>query len=292
MVRRAIIGVAFCSVLASGVEARAQQPLSNVTMASQTGWTFNIAPYLWLPRVDATLNYRLPSALGGRLPTDVSTGPGDYLSRLDFAAMLAADVRRGPYSVLTDFIFTRFSATGSSTHVKSIDFAGQPSLPLSRSLQSDVGTTMEATVWTLAGGYTVLQGDWGNLDLIAGFRLLAVDARTDFNLAVTLTGPRGNGATFGGRGRSISGSQDIWNGIGGFRGRVRLGRTQLFIPYYFDIGAGGSQLTWQIAAGLGYQFRWGAISATYRYLSFEQGGDAVVRHMNLGGPMIMASFQF
>ncbi|HEY6434891.1 MAG TPA: hypothetical protein VIZ17_23205, partial [Acetobacteraceae bacterium] len=83
-----------------------------------------------------------------------------------------------------------------------------------------------------------------------------------------------------------------WNGIGGVRGRILLGNTRFFIPYYFDIGAGGSQLTWQISSGLGYQFRWVALSANYRYLSFVQGGNSVVRQIRMGGPMLMASFSF
>jgi hypothetical protein len=42
--------------------------------------------------------------------------------------------------------------------------------------QLHTGTTLDLTIWTLAGGYTVLQGGWGNLDVIAGLRLLAVNA--------------------------------------------------------------------------------------------------------------------
>jgi hypothetical protein len=41
-----------------------------------------------------------------------------------------------------------------------------------------------------------LQEDWGNFDLIAGFRYLGVNATTNFNLALSLTGPRGNGAGY------------------------------------------------------------------------------------------------
>ena len=82
------------------------------------------------------------------------------------------------------------------------------------------------------------------------------------------------------------------DGIVGFRGRIRLADTPLFVPYYFDIGTGGSQLTWQIASGLGYQFNsWGAVSATYRYLSFQHGG-AVVDHVALKGPMLIVNFSF
>ena len=102
---------------------------------------------------------------------------------------------------------------------------------------------------------------------------MGIPINLDFSLALTLTGPRGNGATFGGIG-SVSGSANLWNGIGGFRGRIRLGDTGLFIPYYFDAGAGGSKLTWQIASGLGYHTSWADLSLTYRYLSFEQAAAA------------------
>ena len=78
------------------------------------GWTFNIAPYLWFSTVNASLDYNLPPALGGRLPTDVSVGPGDVLGHLDFGVMFAADARNGPFSILTDFVGAKFSASGSN----------------------------------------------------------------------------------------------------------------------------------------------------------------------------------
>ena len=106
-----------------------------------------------------------------------------------------------------------------------------------------------------------------------------------------MIGPRRNGATFGGV-CSVSGSGDIWNGIGGFRGRIRVGDGGFFIPYYFDIGAGGSNLTWQIASGLGYHTGRVDVSLTYRYLSFEQGSRSVVQHLWIQGPMLMVNFTF
>ena len=291
MANRAVMGAicAFLLVASASSEARAQQPQSTGQTGNPAGWIFNIAPYLWLPTVHTTLQYNLPPDLGGRLPTDASAGPGDYLSHLDFALAFAADAQNGPFSLLTDFFHFRFGFAHS--HINSLDFFGLPSMPIARSLQTSTSTTLGATLWTLAGGYTVLQGEWGNLDVLAGFRFLAVNATTDFNLALMVAGPRGNGATFGGIG-GVSGSQDIWDGIGGFRGRIRLGNTHLFIPYYFDIGAGGSQLTWQMASGLGYQINWAAISATYRYLSYEQPGSAIVKHLQLGGPMLMVNVSF
>jgi hypothetical protein len=146
-------------------------------------------------------------------------------------------------------------------------------------------------IWTTAGGYTVLQGDWGNLDAIVGIRYLGFTARTDYKLSVMITGPRGNGVTFGGTGY-LSGTNNIFDGIAGFRGRIRISNTALFIPYYFDIGAGGSNLTWQIASGLGYQFGSVGVSALYRYLSFQEPSSALVQHLSMGGPMLMVNFSF
>jgi hypothetical protein len=246
---------------------------------------------MWFPTVNVSLSNDLPPALGGRLPVDVSVGPGDIYSHFDYGAMVSADARNGPFSLLTDFVGARFSATGSNVNVKSIDFFGQQSVTIPRALQTSTGSTLGLAIWTLAGGYTVLQGDWGNLDLIAGTRLAWVNAKTDFTLALTVPSPQGNGATFGGSG-SVNASRTVVDGIGGVRGRIQLGHTPLFVPYYFDIGAGGSQLTWQISSGLGYQFnRWGAASLTYRYLSFHHGG-AVVDTVTLKGPVLMVNFTF
>jgi hypothetical protein len=267
--------------------ASAQQPATQASTSS--GWIFNVAPYIWLPTVHANLQYNLPPTLGGRLPTELSSGPGDYISNLNFAAMLAADARYDRFSVLTDFIYT--NANAGSTNIRSLDFFGLPSMPISRSLETSTSSRMAATVWTLAGGYTVLEGDWGNFDLLAGFRYLGVNSTTNYSLDLTVVGPRGNGASFGGIG-GISASRTIWNGIVGLRGRIRLPVEGLFIPYYFDIGGGGSQPTWQIASGLGYQTGWVGVSALYRYLSFEQGSGSIVKSMNMGGPMIMVNFTF
>jgi hypothetical protein len=290
---RVCTGALFILLLAIGIgpAARAQQPASMGQAAPSSGWTFNIAPYLWVATVNTSLDYNLPPALGGRLPTDVSVGPGEVLGHLDFGVMFAADARNGPFSILTDFVGAKFSASGSSVNIKSVDFFGQSPIPISRAQQTSNGTTISIVIWTLAGGYTVLEGDWGNLDLLAGTRLLAVNSRTDFSLALTLAGPRGNGATFGGIG-DVTASRTIVDGVGGLRGRIRIAETPVFIPYYFDIGAGGSQLTWQIASGLGYQFNnWGAVSVTYRYLSFHHG-SAVVDTVALKGPMLMVNFTF
>jgi hypothetical protein len=292
MSNRMVMAVVLATLLAAGATsgAQAQQPISSGQQAPDaSGWIFNVAPYLWMPNLNTTMNFKLPPALGGTVTADTSVGFGDLLSHLNFGVMVAADAQIDRFSVLTDVLYLNLSGTGSQ--FKSVNFPGHPAVPISGAVQASVGLNMNATIWTLAGSYTVIRGDWGNFDVIAGVRYLRMIASIDYSLGLTLTGPRGNGATFGGVG-SVSGRGDIWNGIGGFRGRVRIGDTGLFIPYYFDIGAGGSNLTWQIASGLGYHLSWADLSLTYRYLTFHQGSSAVLQDMSLKGPLIMATISF
>jgi hypothetical protein len=291
MLSHIVMTTALTGLLAAGTTSvQAQQPTSSGQQAADpSGWTFNIAPYGWFANLNVTSNLPLPPALGGTLSINSSVGFGELLSHLNFAAMVAADAQYDRFSVLTDFMY--LNVGGVASQIKSVNFLGLPSIPISRTVQTSVGMNQNAKIWTLAGGYTVLTGDWGNFDVIAGFRYLGMPISLDFSLGLTLTGPRGNGATFGGIG-SVSGAANLWNGIGGFRGRIRLGDTGLFIPYYFDAGAGGSNLTWQIASGVGYQTGWAGVSLTYRYLSFEQGSSAVLEHLSIKGPMIMANFTF
>jgi hypothetical protein len=183
------------------------------------------------------------------------------VSHMNFSTAVAADAQYGRFSILTDFLYLNLSNTNA--HFRSVDFLGQSSIPIARSVQFSTGTRLSATLWTLVGGYTVIQGDWGNFDVMAGFRYFGVSATTDFSLGLTLSGPAGNGATFGGVG-GVSGSGNLWDGIGGIRGRIRLGHPGLFIPYYFDVGGGSSKLTWQIASGLGYQMATRPVGPVYR----------------------------
>ena len=109
---------------------------------------------------------------------------------------------------------------------------------------------------------------------------------------------RPDGSIALGRTGGLSANKSVWNGIGGVRGRLYLrdadwfGGGKFFVPYYFDIGAGGSNLTWQIFSGVGYQANRIGVSVGYRFLSFQQGSSSVVQKMSLGGPIIVANFGF
>ena len=287
-----VAGAAGLFVAAAAQDAGAQVAGNPVPLpASQPGWQFNVAPYLWLPWLNVNLDYNLPRGLGGNLPTSLSVGPGEIYNNTRFGAVFAGEVRYGRFSALTDVLYLNEGFDANHTRLRSVDFFGASPQPIPAGSVIDTSSVAKTTIWTLAGGYTVLQGGWGNLDVIAGFRLLSVSATTGFDLAATFTGPRGNAGVLAGSG-TVSTSRDIWNGVGGVRGRIRIPSSYFFIPYYFDIGAGGSNLTWQVASGIGYQSGWAGLSAQYRYLTFEQGDSSVVRKVSLSGPMISVNINF
>ena len=64
------------------------------------------------------------------------------------------------------------------------------------------------------------------------------------------------------------------------------------MPYYFDMGAGDSDFTWQGIAGLGYAFHWGEIAAVWRYLYYDLSSGSAINDMNFSGPAIGVTFRW
>jgi hypothetical protein len=258
-------------------------PLSAAAETPDSQWTFSITPYLWLPNVDGTLRYQLPSGASGS--PEVKVGPNDYLEALKFAMMLAGEVRKDRWSVFTDVIYLDFANQKSS--VKSINFGGDL---VSSSANASTSSTLRAGAWTLGGGYAVLPGRPVEMDVFGGVRYLGLHTSTDWQLTTTVTGP-GGGQTFP-RAGNITERADLWDGIVGFKGRVWLGRSNWSIPYYFDMGTGSSELTWQGMLGIAYSFSWGGVNLTYRHLYYDQKGDKLVQDLRFSGPALGVTFRW
>ena len=270
--------VAACLLLP--LQARAQAPSDR--------WTFSLMPYLYLPSVDARLKYGPPPAGGSG--ANVEIDGEDILEALNFALMLQGEARKGRWLIAGDLIYLDFGSQNST--VRSVDFNPGPGPVNVATSQLNAGTqsSLDATVFTLVGGYTMVNDAAATLDLIAGFRYIDVKVRTDYNLTAAVTGPAGT-ATFA-RAGSIERSSDLFDGIVGARGRFRMGDSQWFVPFHVDIGAGSSELTWQGVAGVGYAFRWGEVVASYRYLYYDEGDDKFIQKLSFGGPAIGVNFRF
>jgi hypothetical protein len=252
-------------------------------------WSFSLMPYLWLPSVDGKVSYG-PSNGGS---ANVSIDADDYLDNLDFALMFTGEARKGRWLIGTDVMYLDFSNATST--VRSVDFnpGSGPINIATTELDGGTRSSLEGWVWTLGGGYAAVQEPGVSLDVIGGFRLLTLDVETDWQLTATVTGtgPLGETLTFERTG-SVGESEDLWAGIVGAKGRVKLGEGNWFFNYYADIGGGSSLFTWQGAAGIGTTFGWGDVVLDYRYLYYDQSGDKLVQDMSFGGLALGANFRF
>ena len=75
-------------------------------------------------------------------------------------------------------------------------------------------------------------------------------------------------------------------------GVVYFGDVHQSVPYYFDIGAGDSDLTWNAFAGLAREYNWGDLLIAYRHLEYDQGSDSLMQDFSFSGPLIGARFRF
>jgi hypothetical protein len=251
------------------------------------GWSFAITPYFWLATIRSSFVYGTP--LGGSVTDHISAGINDYISDLNFAAMIGAEARYDRFSLMTDGIFTSLSLTSATSHLGQVSVrSGTIDIPQQQQLGT--GTRTNLGVWGLAAGYSVLQGDWGNLDVLGGIRLLAIGSRTNYLLTDDIRLP--NQMVVLAREGSLSLGADYVDVIAGLRGRVNIPNSQFFVPFYFDIGSAGIPLTWQVYVGLGYHLGSADLSLGYRYLDFRGNGNRSVQNFSLGGAILAATFRF
>ncbi len=281
-----VVAAGLCA-LAAIAPARAQ--IASAPPNLQTpGWSFAVTPYAWMPTIWSEMTVAGPR--GGTVTTSIQAGFGDYVSDLNFAAMVGAAARYDRFSVLTDVVYTNLSLTTSTSHLSKVN-PGPGPIFIPRDEQLGSGTRLAMTVWSLAGAYTLLHGDWGNLDAVAGMRMLAVDSTTNYYLNADILAPDRTIALS--RSGSLNVGKTYFNAIGGIAGRINIPDSKLYLPFYFDAGGGGVPLTWQAYAGLGYRAAdWADISIGYRYLTFENNSSAAVHNLSLGGVILVANFHF
>ncbi len=245
----------------SGVQAADVSPLltEEPQMAeSKSGWEFNVAPYFWMAGLSGdTSQFGLPTV---HMDADF----GDILSNLDFAFMAAGEARNDRFSVIGDVIYTKLSADGETP----FGF-----------LADDVDVTTSSFSGLLGVGYAVLDGPEGHLDVVGGIKVWSVETTISFN-----------GGLLGGIEREDSAT---WvDGMVGLRGKYSL-TPEIYLTGWGLVGAGGADVDWDVALGLGYDFndRISAI-AGYRALGVDYSDDGFLFDAVQQGPILGVSIKF
>ena len=221
-------------------------------------WQFQFSPYFWLAGLHGT------GGVGNRTVA-VDESFRDVFDALNFALMGTFEARKGKFISLTDLEYVSVS-----------DEKATPG-----PLFSTVDAGFKVFIFDQEVGYRVLENSekGASLDVVGGARVWRV--KTDFEFgAGILPATR------------IEASRSWVDAVGGLRGKMALSQ-KMFLTGKFDLGGGGSQFTWQVFGGAGYNLNPKiALIFGYRVLDVDYDKNNFVYDMNQRGPILGLGFRF
>jgi hypothetical protein len=252
-------------------------PAAWAQTTSSSDWQFAATIYGWFPDIGG--HTELPLGGGGDIDVDIGT----ILDHLNMTGQGSFEFHKGRWGGFTDIVYLDVGESKSNT--RNLEING---VPIPATVTAAVDFDLKSTFWTLAASYRVGSNDESPFDLLFGARL----AHMKQELNWTFTGNFGSVTpppTTGTRGTSV----DQWDAIVGGKGRIALGSSQKWaMPYYFDIGAGDSNFTWQAEVGLAYSFGWGDLGVVWRYLDYDLDSNGPIVDMIFSGPAAGAIFRW
>lgn len=261
-----------------GLALAAAAPLSAQAQAAADRWQWQAAMYGYFPELDGSTQF--PTGASG---PSIYVSSKDLIDALKFAFMGTLGAKKGPWGFWTDVFYTDVGGSKDATRDFSI-----PGHDLPADVTGNLDLDVKSTFWTLVGTYEVSKSTDYTLDLVAGTRLADIDQTLDWTINGDISG-----IPLPGRSGSKKLTITNWDAIVGVKGLAYIGSgKKWFLPYYVDVGAGQSKLTWQFNAGIGYQFDWGAIVASWRYLDYEMKSDVPIQSLSFNGPLIGVAFRF
>lgn len=264
----ALFGFALCAAASSPAQAQ----------SSPSGWQWEAAGYGWFPAIRSTTQF----PTGGSGPTmDISAQ--DVIDALKFAAMGNFGGKLGKWGFWTDFIYGDFG--GSQHGSRDFMIGGQP---MPATIDGNFSIDIKTTVLTLAGTFELTKTPDYTADLLGGARGMYLKETLNWTLNGDISG-----TALPGRSGSAEVKANLWDAVIGIKGLANVGADgKWFLPYYLDVGGGQSKYTWQINAGVGYRFGWGAAVLTWRYLDYQMKSGDPIQNMSMSGPLLGVAFQW
>jgi hypothetical protein len=252
-------------------------PAVAIAQSAPGPWQYSASIYAYLPSVGGSTSF--PADSGG---TPINVDADKILDRLKFAAMGTFDANNGTWGVFTDVVYLHFGASKSNSR----DFTIGNNLPAGTTANFD--SNLEGWLWTLAGEYRLLSDPAWTVDLLAGTRLLDMHERLNWSISGSI-GPLDPVA----RSSSADVKASVWDAIIGVKGRYSFGANRAWaLPFYLDVGTGGSASTVQAAAGVSYAFKWVEAIAMWRYLGYHAKSGEAIKELSFNGPLIGAVFRW
>lgn len=223
-------------------------------------WEFQVTPYAWMSGLSGDVG-TIPGLPAGSVDLTFA----DILEDLDFAGMLLASARNGPWVVYLDTTYVRVSPTESLGGV----------------VFDRVEIESETTTLALAVGRTLAKTEQGSVDAYLGARAWWLENTFDLRAV--------------GGGRSSRTEKSNWvDPLIGIAGRYAVtDRWTLFGALEVGGFGVGADSEWSVLAGATWQVNdtFGA-SFGWRHLEVDYKEDGVVFDVRQSGPVLGATFRF
>lgn len=253
-------------------------PLGAQAQTAGDGLKWEASIYGWFPAIGGSSSF--PVSSGG---SSIDVSARQVIDALKMTFMGSIGVKERNWGFWTDLVYADFGATKDGTRDLSL---GHVELPAS--VTANLSLDIKSTIWTLAGTYSLASTPQYTADLVFGARMLQMDQTLGWTFNGDISGlPLPS--------RTGSAKLDVtdWDGIVGVKGNLALGGDgKWFVPYYFDVGTGQSDLTWQANVGIGYRFGWGAVVAGWRYLDYQFKSGEPIQSMSFNGATVGVTFQW
>lgn len=251
-----VIGGIFSAQLAT---AQPAPSTASSTTSIQDQWNFSITPYLWGLGVTGSLSNNVASK-------PIKATLGDLLSDIKFLAMIVAEARTEKFGLYLDALY---GDLGKSTAV----VLGRPDL------NSNVSANL--SMITLAPNFRLYSSKSSHVDGLIGARYLGL------NTTVTISDPALNVSS------KSNITENITTAIAGVKGRLHLGDSNYFVPFYVDAGGGQhSSFTSQAYLGIGRTYDWGDVSLAAKNVYYQFKLNNAKVDLNMLGAAVGVTFRF
>ncbi|HLF29854.1 MAG TPA: hypothetical protein VI566_02365 [Xanthomonadales bacterium] len=236
----------------------ASAPVLAADTGSSSEWEYLADIYFWGANMEI-------KTTGGQ---EVDLPFHQILDALDFAFMTEVGARNDKWSVMTDVIYMNLSQKNNLRDA---------TLPDGSAVTVNDKVDMKSWIVTPTVGYVVHSSEDDRVEVLAGLRYFWVNMGIEIDVNDTEVFNK-------------SAAEGFWDGIIGLRANINVSQSW-YLPMYFDVGTGDSDLTWQAYAGLGYHFSRFDAMLTYRYLDYEFD-HTVTSDLVVKGPLLGAVFKF
>ena len=225
---------------------------------AESDWEVSADIYLWGSNITSTT----PGGKSSTLPFY------KILDNLDMSVMGGVKAQKDRWAISADAIYMNLSTKVNRDR-------RYPNAP------DDITGNVALKSWivTPTVGYAIHDTEQARIEIIGGARYLWLESSAKVNFDDMTVFDNAN-------------SDSYWDAVIGTRAEFSLSE-KWFVPTYFDIGKGDTDLTWQAFAGVGYKFGKLSTIVGYRYLDFEfDNSNKVMAEMTVKGPIALITYDF